>query len=134
MRLALQYWKGQTMAAGNSLAPCEGQVEALEPSESISDTVRVHGWLYDPQRQNAPSLILFSGKEKGIGVALGGFMRPDDASDAISPNAKAASFVGYLQKAALDDQGTVTLTGWANQQPACVLTLNLGAQAVPVIK
>jgi len=128
MQLALGHWSGrETAARGASLANCTGAVEAAEPIPGEPDAVRVRGWLFDPQRQQGPSLVLLTGAQQGRGAALGGLRRPDTVQPLSRPQ-RYSGFSGYLQASALTS-GTparsVTLTGWIEQQPACALTLEL---------
>jgi hypothetical protein len=125
MQLALRHW------SGGALAPipqthCTGEVQALEPIPGVTDAVRVRGWLYDPVLQRAPSLVLLTGAAHGRGSALGGLGR--DTAQPLTRQERYSGFSGYLQTSALtggDRSTPVTLTGWIDQQPACVLTLDL---------
>jgi len=125
MRLAQQYWSGGRFVEQIPQTHCEGHVDTIEPISGVPDVMRVRGWLYDPQRQQAPSLVLLSGAEHGRGVALGGIWWPDGAQTLNKPGASTAGFGGYLQKTALAGNGLVTLTGWIGQRPVCTVTFAL---------
>jgi hypothetical protein len=125
MRLARRYWSGDELAAETPQAHCVGSLETIEPIDGVPDVVRIQGWLYDPQGQRAPSLVLFSDAKHGRGVALGGLWRPDVEQALHQRHALVAGFGGYLQTSVLAQEGPVTLTGWLDQRPACVLTLDL---------
>jgi hypothetical protein len=122
MRLARRYWSGGELAAQTPQVRCVGQINTIEPIDGAPGVVRIGGWLYDPQGQRAPSLVLLSDAQHGRGVALGG-LRPPDAGH--QRHALAAGFGGYLQTSGLAHEGPVTLTGWLDQRPVCALTLDL---------
>ena len=128
MQLAARHWLGGATAAQTPTARCAGAVQAVEPIADAPDAVRVRGWLYSPQGQQAPSLVLLTGAAQGRGAALGGLRRSDLTQP---PNTRAerySGFSGYLQTSALaggDPARQVTLTGWIDQQPVCTLTLPL---------
>jgi len=127
MQLAQRHWSGGEMASQTSLPSCAGAVQAVEPIADAPDAVRVRGWLYSPQRQQAPSLVLLTGTQ-GRGAALGGLRRSDIAQPPDTRAQRYSGFSGYLQTSALtngDLAGPVTLTGWIDQQPICALTLDL---------
>ncbi|MDR0480142.1 MAG: hypothetical protein LBH31_10160 [Burkholderiaceae bacterium] len=125
MQLALRHWSGQTVAAPMPQARCEGALQAIESIPGVADAVRVRGWLFDPARRQAPSLVLLSGAQQGRGAALGRLRQPDTVQSIDRPR-RYSGFSGYLQASALAENpaGPVTLTGWIDQQPACALTLN----------
>jgi len=128
MQWALRHWSGgEETATETSLVPCTGAVEAVEPIAGERHVMRVRGWLYDPQRQQGPSLVLLSGTQQGRGAALGGLRRPDTVQPLSRPQ-RYSGFSGYLQTPEWTGNGparSVTLTGWIDQQPTCALTLAL---------
>jgi hypothetical protein len=128
MRLALAHWDGAQAPAPLPPSRCEGHIETLEAVPGEPDVVRLRGWLYDPQQQRTPSLVLLAGSDgTGRGAAVSG-MRRTDVARAHGAAARFAGIGGYLQRPALDTPALL-LVGWAGQQPAC--TLRLDATALP---
>jgi len=125
MQLALRHWSGEVLAPIPQ-ARCTGAVQAIESIPGVTDAVRVRGWLYDPARHRAPSLVLLTGAAHSRGAALGGLRRLDTQQPLTRPE-RYSSFSGYLQnpaRASGGPAGSVTLVGWIDQQPTCALTLD----------
>jgi len=127
MQLALRHWAGAALAPMPQ-ARCAGALQAVEAIPGVTDAVRVRGWLYDPARQRAPSLVLLTHATVGSrGAALGG-LRRSDITQPVDRSERYSGFSGYLQTpapASGDAAQQVTLTGLIDQQPVCALTLDL---------
>jgi hypothetical protein len=123
MQLAARHWLGGGDPAPLPATRCAGAVQAVEPIAGAPNAVRVSGWVYDPARQQAPSLVLLTGAAQGRGAALGGLRRSGMAQPPSTRSERYSAFSGYLQTGAL--AGAVTLTGWIDQKPVCALTVEL---------
>jgi len=89
-----------TTLAWKGARSCVGGMDLLEGIPSAPATLRVHGWIYDPQAGSAPELVTFLDERSiAVGFALTGWPR-EDVARSIGSAASLAGFRGYLSASA----------------------------------
>ncbi|MBB1077547.1 hypothetical protein HUU62_24390 [Rhodoferax sp. 4810] len=123
--------KRQVGAPFGPLSPtkCIGNLDFIEPIESVTDYVRVNGWIYSATTEKIPTLVRILNKSGQIaGFALTGTPRPDVA-DVISSKARFSGFRGYLRSDATGAQ--IDAEG---DNPACNLRINAPPKIFDITK